>query len=319
MDGLRLTLLLLGLALIAGIYLWDLRARRNRSSTAQDDSLDFDHPDDVGPARPRRDLEPSSPSDLFEDGGAGSGWPDWESARSNDESSHRSDDDFAAVGEPRPAPARGSEPGFADRADALGELEPITVAREEREREALEGLDFIVPGGRGGDRVEGERHVPSRPGATPASARPDVSGEALIIALTVMAKSGRRFSGHALRCVLEEHGFRYGAMSIFHLQPEPELPSDLLELSVANVLKPGTFDPETMDEIATPGIALFMRLEGNSNGAQSFERMLGIARAIAAALDGDLRDESRSTLTQQAVNHLRERVSEFTRRQRLSR
>jgi len=42
--------------------------------------------------------------------------------------------------------------------------------------------------------------------------------------------------------------------------------------------------------------------------------MLGAARSIASALDGDLKDENMSALTGQTAEHLRQRVRDFARR-----
>jgi FtsZ-interacting cell division protein ZipA len=45
--------------------------------------------------------------------------------------------------------------------------------------------------------------------------------------------------------------------------------------------------------------------------------MLDAATTIAEELDGTLCDESRSHLTPQSINHLRERIADFVRRQLL--
>ena len=41
------------------------------------------------------------------------------------------------------------------------------------------------------------------------------------------------------------------------------------------------------------------------------------ARELADRLDGVVCDETRSTLSGQAINHMRERIAEFHRKQRL--
>jgi FtsZ-interacting cell division protein ZipA len=45
--------------------------------------------------------------------------------------------------------------------------------------------------------------------------------------------------------------------------------------------------------------------------------MHGAATSLAEELGGRLCDESRSTLTRQALNHIRERIAEAVRRRRL--
>ncbi len=45
--------------------------------------------------------------------------------------------------------------------------------------------------------------------------------------------------------------------------------------------------------------------------------MLATAKAIAKQLQGELKDENRSVLTGQTIEHYRERIRDFSRRQRL--
>ncbi len=45
--------------------------------------------------------------------------------------------------------------------------------------------------------------------------------------------------------------------------------------------------------------------------------MLRTARKLAEGLDGVVCDETRSSLTGQAINHMRERIAEYSRKQRL--
>jgi cell division protein ZipA len=72
-----------------------------------------------------------------------------------------------------------------------------------------------------------------------------------------------------------------------------------------------------MDSVTSPGIAMFMRLPGPEHPADAFQLMLDAAKTLAEDLDGTLCDESRSTLTSQSINHLRERIADFGRRQML--
>ena len=59
-----------------------------------------------------------------------------------------------------------------------------------------------------------------------------------------------------------------------------------------------------------------MRLPGPERPAEAFELMHGVATHMAEELGGRLCDESRSTLTGQALNHIRERIADLSRRQR---
>ena len=52
---------------------------------------------------------------------------------------------------------------------------------------------------------------------------------------------------------------------------------------------------------------------------QSFELMVDAARTIAETLGGELKDEQRSVMTRQTIEHCRERIRDFERRRLFSR
>jgi len=72
-----------------------------------------------------------------------------------------------------------------------------------------------------------------------------------------------------------------------------------------------------MEDVTFPGIAMFVQLPGPDDPVAAFEEMLRTARRLADGLDGVVCDDTRSTLTGQVINHMRERIAEFSRRQRL--
>ncbi|MDX5435285.1 MAG: cell division protein ZipA, partial [Halomonas sp.] len=92
-----------------------------------------------------------------------------------------------------------------------------------------------------------------------------------------------------------------------------------LQFSMVNVLKPGTFPIEAMDEFRTPGITLLMPLPGALDTAAAFEAMVETAMVIVRNLGGELKDENHSVMTAQTVEFARQRVQEFERRNRLNR
>jgi cell division protein ZipA len=60
-----------------------------------------------------------------------------------------------------------------------------------------------------------------------------------------------------------------------------------------------------------PGISLFLILPGPVEGAEAFDMMMEAARAVAQALDGELLDESGSTLSIQRERYMREEIIQF--------
>jgi cell division protein ZipA len=133
-----------------------------------------------------------------------------------------------------------------------------------------------------------------------------------VLIINVMAFKGEMFNGSDLLDIILKCGMRYGDMDIFHRYTDAKGDGAHL-FSMANMVKPGTFDLDAMDEFETPGISLFMTLPLKAESMQSFDLMLDTARAIAETLDGELKDEQRSVMTRQTVEHCRQRIRDFER------
>ncbi|MCE8022708.1 cell division protein ZipA [Billgrantia aerodenitrificans] len=150
-------------------------------------------------------------------------------------------------------------------------------------------------------------------------ARETLSHADEIIVISVLSRDEEGFSGEALLNLMLACGLRYSSdMGIFH-RFETEDPDSELQFSMVNVLKPGTFPIEAMDEFRTPGITLLMPLPGALDTAAAFEAMVETAMVIVRNLGGELKDENHSVMTAQTVEFARQRVQEFERRNRLNR
>lgn len=133
-----------------------------------------------------------------------------------------------------------------------------------------------------------------------------------VLIINVMAHKGEMFKGSDLLDIILKCGMRYGSMDIFHRSSDAKGEGALL-FSMANMVKPGTFDLDAMDEFETPGVSLFMTLPINADSMQSFDLMADTARAIAETLNGELKDEQRSVMTRQTLEHCRQRIRDFER------
>ncbi|TLF47620.1 cell division protein ZipA [Halomonas urmiana] len=150
-------------------------------------------------------------------------------------------------------------------------------------------------------------------------ARETLSHAEEILVISVMSRDEEGFSGTALLDLMLACGLRYGRdMGIFH-RFETEDPDSRLQFSMVNVVKPGTFPIEAMDDFRTQGITLLMPLPGASDTAAAFEAMVETAMVIVRHLGGVLKDEHLSVMTAQTVEFARQRVQEFERRNRLNR
>ncbi|MBU2873928.1 cell division protein ZipA [Marinobacter salexigens] len=136
-----------------------------------------------------------------------------------------------------------------------------------------------------------------------------------VIVINVLARQGEDFSGVALQKLFEACGLAHGDMDIYH-RHEAEDTTTPVQFSVANAVEPGTFKPNNVAAMTTPGISFFMSMPGPTNALQAFEFMLETAQCVVRNLGGELKDERRSVMTAQTIEHCRQRIREFERKQR---
>ncbi len=139
-----------------------------------------------------------------------------------------------------------------------------------------------------------------------------------VIVINVLARSEDEFTGTALKNLFEACGLEFGDMDIYHRHEAADTTSPV-QFSVANAVEPGTFKPKDMPTLTTPGISFFMSMPGPSNSLQAFEFMLETAQCVVRNLGGELKDERRSVMTPQTIEHCRQRIREFDRKQRSQR
>ncbi|SDL38809.1 cell division protein ZipA [Modicisalibacter muralis] len=139
-----------------------------------------------------------------------------------------------------------------------------------------------------------------------------------VIVISVMARNEEGFSGPDLLNLMLACGLRYSEMGIF-LRYETEDAESDLQFAMVDVVKPGTFDLEALDDFATPGVTFLMPLPGAQDSAAAFEAMVETAMVLVRNMGGELKDENRSVMTAQTVGFARQRVQEFERLNRLHR
>lgn len=139
-----------------------------------------------------------------------------------------------------------------------------------------------------------------------------------LVVINVIARN-EGFAGADIVDLAGKHGLKFGDMNIFHRYARGKRSLDGIRFSMASAVEPGTFDLGTLDESTTAGVSLFMRLPGPDGPMSAFEEMLRVAKDIAERFDGDLRDEQRSMMTPQTIEHCRQRIHEFTRKRLMHR
>jgi len=196
----------------------------------------------------------------------------------------------------------------------LEQTVPMLMDAEDRgEATFTDDRDLLMSGG--------AAPVLSKPRVVVRSKLPsDVSSieeEQEVIVINVMSRQPEGFVGAELLENVLACGMRYGDMNIFH-QYAATTNDECMLYSMANIVKPGTFDLNQMQSFQTPGVSFFMtlplRASSSVSAMDAFDKMLTSAKRIAQSLNGELKDERRSVMTGQTIEHCRQRISEFSRK-----
>jgi cell division protein ZipA len=134
-----------------------------------------------------------------------------------------------------------------------------------------------------------------------------------VLVISVISRDEGGFKGPALLQNILESGLRFGEMDIFHRHESMAGHGEVL-FSMANAVKPGVFDLDDIDHFSTRAVSFFLGLPGPRHPKQAFDVMVASARKLAHELNGELKDDQRSVLTAQTIEHYRQRIVEFERR-----
>jgi len=198
----------------------------------------------------------------------------------------------------------------------------ILFDREERAAEKVSRMEKPAPQKAAREQVRGQGPLPQGPlpqepvlqEAVPAASSAPAQDFSEVLVLNVVARPNHEIAGVDLLQVLLANQLRFGDMAIFHRHVDGAARSPLL-FSVANLVNPGTFDLNRISEFSTRGVCFFMTLPSVGNNMQAFDKMLEAAQQVRIALDADLKDDNRSVMTAQTIEHYRQRVRDFDLRQ----
>jgi cell division protein ZipA len=274
-EELRWILLVAGVVLIAGVYLWGLRSRRRSAAPEHERATRHESPPatrGAAPAAPR--LEPGlEPAEGSSERG-----------------------DFAS------ASAHESLPVIeVDREDAV-----LVRATQSARREPRIGDTAAVPTP---DAASPPRSRASAAGVAPSTATRPPAAPQKIFALRVTAPASTPFGGRALREAIMAEGLEYGRYKVFHRLHTDGEPV----FSLASLKEPGTFDPATMDGASFRGVAMFAVLPGPVAPGQAFDALIEAARAIADRVGGVLQDDRGAVLSVARLEQLRAEVAAYER------
>ena len=338
MDDLRLALLIAGIAVVAGVYVFArfsrrnaakrgagpdfvARERRREGGETQDRSASLDphstEGDDTGTAidtdignlggifAPRRE---TSDAELSVDVSILAG------LRATYESTLDGTVDGFAPSVPYKSTVDGSAPSVPQKSTMGGSAPSVpyksTMGGSAPSVPHESTVDGSAPSAPHESTVDG-----ADPPADPGAAAPlaiDMSRP--LVYLTLVAKH-ERLSGRAILDALDAEGFRPGLMQLYYQRSEAD-PS--VVVGVANMAEAGVLEPDSLPDMETPGLVTFTSVaDDETHALKTFDMMVAASRRLAHRIDVTLCDETRSTLTAQAENHLRERVADIVRRGRM--
>jgi len=126
-----------------------------------------------------------------------------------------------------------------------------------------------------------------------------------IIVLYILPKPDCDLAGAQINSAAQAMGLRFGEMNVFHY-----LDGTRSVFSLANMLEPGSFDADTMHDLKTTGLTVFMQMHVG-DPLDDLTEMLQRSYQLAGLLDARLCNHKREPLTEQDAENYRTQVSEF--------
>ncbi len=216
--------------------------------------------------------------------------------------------------QPEPEPQGIQEP-------VAPQVEPVQVAANSNAQAQplnteTQPSNTVAPAQTETHQVEAAPTQPQEAQASSAEAAPRQAEPQDVFVLNVMSGEGQLFAGAELLPTLLSLGFKFGEMDIFHRHLSPTGNGPVL-FSMANMVKPGTFDVDHMEQFETHGVSLFMALPCAGDASNNFALMLHAAEMLASELNGAVFDATRQPLTRQKVNEYKQRIHDFERQNAL--
>lgn len=132
-----------------------------------------------------------------------------------------------------------------------------------------------------------------------------------IFIFNVVAKENSEVRGHELLQFFLTAGFRFGDMSIFHRHLHSDGKGPIL-FSIANMMAPGTFDPEKMKQFSSEGVSFFLTAPNHDiDIKKAFDLMLVAVEQMAEEFDCVVLNAQREPLTEQQFRDYRERLLKY--------
>lgn len=139
----------------------------------------------------------------------------------------------------------------------------------------------------------------------------------LVLVIHCIARPNQAFAGKDLIYLFNSCDLRFGEKDIFHRFEQADGKGPV-QFSVVPSYQPQSFSPSTMAKEYFRGLSFFLRLPGVKKPAEAYEAMTGLTTVLAKDFGAELFDGARSAFTQQTIEHDRQQIIDYERRQRLA-
>lgn len=164
-------------------------------------------------------------------------------------------------------------------------------------------------------------HTAAAPAET-AAETPPPPGAVRLLVLHIRAPADREFYGREVLFAAEKVGLQRSDPDKERGAFEKPVASEgySVRFYMADMFEPGFFEWDKFEDKRVRGLSLFARLTEPGVAAEVFQELVKCARTMATLLEGSsLLDEKRSTLTNQTISHMCEKLREEVAKSGMSR
>lgn len=217
-------------------------------------------------------------------------------------------DDDEMLQEPRLGSVVDSDDLADDIGSSMGDAQSLPALEEAVDPPVVDRDGQLLSAGRAPQQEPSVSETDVEQDSTPA---PVVMEK--VVALHLVPRAGTLFGGVEFINALKAEGLKYDRFDIFHRFPVVEQITDSTPslFSVANLIKPGTFNMRGLERQEFKGASMFLVLPGPEDPVAAFMDMVATGRRLAATLEGQLLDSDGTHLSRQRASHLREEIVNY--------
>ena len=132
-----------------------------------------------------------------------------------------------------------------------------------------------------------------------------------LLMLVIAPENQDFFNGLDILSATKSAGMKFGKMNIFHNYGVGDLKLEVPLFSLANLYEPGEFNLQEMETFSTRGLIIYMCLPAPVESEIALELMLNTAQRIADILGGRICDRLRKPLTDNELENMRDKLKRF--------